>query len=180
MPREHPRRDTLAELGAEIGRLNRGRATDEPGRQSHTKAVCALKSHPTRGRFVRELNSGQLRIERAAVKAEGQLDGKHVVMTSVDSLSAEDVALGYTLLSEVQAAWRTLKTDLDLPPMNHGKADRFRTDVLRRWLALPERRGQMADARLLARQDVENAQPCGMGERLIQLGKLLVGVHVAS
>ena len=126
----------LAELEAEIERLNRGRPTDEQGRQAHTKAVCALTTHPTKGRFVRELKTGQLRINRAAVKEEERLDGKYVVITSDDSLSAEDVALGYKQLAEVEAAWRTLKTDLDLRPRSDRKADRIRAHVLLCWLAL--------------------------------------------
>ena len=82
------------------------------------------------------MKTGQLRIDRAAVKEEERLDGKYVVITSDDSLSAEDVALGYKQLAEVEAAWRTLKTDLDLRPMNHRKADRIRAHVLLCWLAL--------------------------------------------
>jgi hypothetical protein len=126
----------LAELEEAIERLNRGRATDEAGRQAHTKAVCALKSHPTKGRFVRELKNGRLTIDRAAVKEEERLDGKYLVITSDDSLSAEDVALSYKQLAEVEAAWRTMKTDLDLRPMHHRKADRIRSHVLLCWLAL--------------------------------------------
>ena len=130
------REQKLARLAAEIERLNHGRARGEQGRQAHTKAVCALKTHPTLGRFVRELKSGELRIDRQKVKAEERLDGKYLVITSDDSLSTEDVALSYKQLAEVEAAWRSLKTDLDLRPMNHRKADRIHAHVLLCWLAL--------------------------------------------
>jgi transposase len=133
--REH-REQAIEELQAEIEWLNRSRPKDETGRQAHTKAVCALRSHPTKGRYVRELKNGELRINRAAVKAEERLDGKYLVITSDDSLSTEDVALSYKQLAEVEAAWRTLKSDLDLRPNHHRKADRIRAHVLVCWLAL--------------------------------------------
>jgi hypothetical protein len=127
---------TVAELEEEIARLNEQRSADEEGRQAHTKAVCALKSHPSKARFVRELKSGALRINRAAVKEEERLDGKYLVITSDDSLSPENVALGYKQLAAVEAAWRSLKTNLDLRPMNHRKASRIRSHVLLCWIAL--------------------------------------------
>ncbi|MBP7796988.1 MAG: hypothetical protein KA072_00010 [Thermoanaerobaculaceae bacterium] len=46
------------------------------------------------------------------------------------------MALGYTQLAEVERAWRALKTDLDLRPMYHRKADRITAHVLLCWLAL--------------------------------------------
>jgi len=87
-------------------------------------------------RSTRELKSGELRIDRQKVKAEERLDGKYLVITSDDSLSTEDVALSYKQLAEVEAAWRSLKTDLDLRPMNHRQADRIHAHVLLCWLAL--------------------------------------------
>jgi hypothetical protein len=58
------------------------------------------------------------------------------VITSDDSLSSADVALGYKQLAEVERAWRSLKGDLDLRPMYHRKSDRIRAHVLLCWLAL--------------------------------------------
>jgi transposase len=51
-------------------------------------------------------------------------------ITSDDSLSTADVALGYRQLAEVERAWRSLKSDLDLRPTYHHKADRIRAHVL--------------------------------------------------
>jgi hypothetical protein len=73
---------------------------------------------------------------RKSVKAEERLDGKYLVITSDDSLSTEDVALGYKQLAEVESAWRSLKSELDLRPMHHRKADRIKAHVLLCWLAL--------------------------------------------
>ena len=53
-----------------------------------------------------------------------------------DSLSPEDVALGYKQLLEVERAFRTLKTTLDLRPLYHRTDDRIRAHVLLCFLAL--------------------------------------------
>ena len=70
------------------------------------------------------------------MKAEEKLDGKYLLSTSDDTLSAEDVALGYKQLHEVEDAFRTLKTTLSLRPVYHRLEDRIRTHVLLCWLAL--------------------------------------------
>jgi hypothetical protein len=103
--------------------------------KEHTKAVCALRSHPTMGRYLREGPRG-LTIDRARVKAEERLDGKFLLSSSDDTLTAEEIALGYKQLLEVERAIRTLKTTLELRPMHHRKEDRIRSHVLLCWLAL--------------------------------------------
>jgi hypothetical protein len=104
--------------------------------EEHTKAVCKLVAHPTLGRYLKKDRRGRVAIDSAKVKSEERLDGKYLVLTSDDSLSAEDVALSYKQLAEVERAWRSLKSDLDLRPMHHRKADRIKAHVLLCWLAL--------------------------------------------
>ena len=119
----------LERLETEIDRLNKRRGRGKAGQQAHTKAVCALKAHRTMGRFVRELKSGALRVHRAAVRAEENLDGKYLLSTTDPSLSAEEIALGYKQLLEVERAFRTLKHDLELRPMNHRLPERIRAHM---------------------------------------------------
>jgi hypothetical protein len=104
--------------------------------EEHTKAVCELVAHKTLGRYLKKDHRGRLVIDRKKVKAEERLDGKYLIVTSDDTLSAEDVAVGYKQLAEVERAWRTLKSDIDLRPMYHRKADRIRAHVLLCWLSL--------------------------------------------
>jgi hypothetical protein len=104
--------------------------------EEHTKAVCKLVSHPTMGRYLKKDRRGRLVIDTQKVKAEERLDGKYLVITSDDTLSAEDAALSYKQLAEVERAWRCLKTHLDLRPMYHRKAGRIEAHVLVCWLAL--------------------------------------------
>jgi transposase len=46
------------------------------------------------------------------------------------------VALGYKQLVDVEDAFRTLKTTLELRPMYHRIEDRIRAHILISWLAL--------------------------------------------
>ena len=100
------------------------------------KPHCRLLLHPSRGRYVKELKSGNLKIDLAKVKQEEALDGKYLLSTSDESLSVEDIALGYKQLLEVERAFRTLKSSLSLRPIYHSKDDRIRSHVLICWLAL--------------------------------------------
>lgn len=102
----------------------------------HTKRVCALLSHGAMGRYLRQQKNGALKIDRAKVAKEEHLDGKYILSTSDDTLSAEDVAVGYKQLQEVERAFRTLKTTLDLRPLYHRKDDRIASHVFLCFLAL--------------------------------------------
>ena len=108
-----------------------------PLQRSHkTKSQCKLMLHRSMGRYVKELKSGKLKIDKAKVKQEEKLDGKYLLSTSDQHLSAEDIALGYKQLMEVERAFRTLKSTLGLRPVYHSKDDRIRSHVLLCWLAL--------------------------------------------
>jgi transposase len=102
----------------------------------HKKSVCALLSHRTMGRYLRQLKTGRIKIDKGKIKEEAHLDGKYIISTSDDTLSPEDVALGYKQLMEVERAFRTLKTTLDLRPVYHRKDERIEAHVFLCFLAL--------------------------------------------
>ena len=104
--------------------------------EEHTKAVCRLVAHPTLGRYLKRDEHDRIVIDRRKAAEEARLDGKYLLLTSDDSLSGEDVALGYRQLMEVERSWRSLKSELDLRPMYHRLDDRIRAHVLICWLAL--------------------------------------------
>lgn len=112
------------------------RADGKPVEPAHVKAECALRDHPTFGRWVRQLPSGRLVIDRAKVTAEERLDGKYLLSTSDPDLSAEDIALGYKNLLEAERGFRDLKSTLELRPVHHHLEPRIRAHVLLCWLAL--------------------------------------------
>lgn len=121
------REQLLVRLSCELEVLNE---------KNKTRAQCKLLLHRSIGRYVKELKSGKLRIDKAKVKQDEKLDGKYLLSTSDLHLSAEDIALGYKQLLEVERAFRTLKSTLCLRPVYHSRDDRIRSHVLICWLAL--------------------------------------------
>ena len=51
-------------------------------------------------------------------------------------MSAEDIALGYKQLLQVERGWRDMKQVIDLRPVYHRKEERIRAHVILCWLAL--------------------------------------------
>jgi transposase len=105
-------------------------------KKEHTKALCALVSHPTYGRYLKTDADGKLKIDKNKVIAEEKLDGKYLIKTSDDTLSLNDIVLGYKQLHDIERGFRTLKSELELRPVYHRKSDRIRAHVLLCWLAL--------------------------------------------
>ena len=91
---------------------------------------------PRLARFLRVTDYDDLRVGKGLISDAAQLDGKYLLRTSDPTLSAEDVALGYRQLWQVERAWRDMKTTLDLRPVYHRKEERIRAHVLLCWLSL--------------------------------------------
>ncbi|MEH1130847.1 IS1634 family transposase [Micromonospora sp. CPCC 206061] len=140
------RDDAIARIQAELARIGEQRARDaqRPGgdktRQrneaAHVRAECALRDHPTLGRWLTQQANGRLKINTGKVKAEARLDGKYLIATSDPHISTEDVALGYKNLLEAERGFRDLKSTLLLRPVFHRLEHRIRAHVLICWLAL--------------------------------------------
>jgi hypothetical protein len=96
----------------------------------------ALATKPAFKRLLRKTPAGKLRIDRAAVAREAKLDGKYLLRTSDETLSPEDLALGYKALYEAERGWRDLKSTIDLRPVYHRRDDRIQAHVQLCWLAL--------------------------------------------
>ena len=103
-------------------------------RRAELRGVISTK--PGLNRFLRVTPKGLLRIDATKIKAEQRLDGKYLLRCSDPKLSAEDIALGYKQLLEVERGWRDMKTTLDLRPVFHRREDRIRAHILLCWLAL--------------------------------------------
>ena len=126
--REH-RAELLLELKAELGSLSTkaDQATTQRGR--------ALLTSARFGKYLRH-DGGRLHIDRAAVRQAGRYDGKWVVTSNDDTLTPEDLALGYKQLLRVEACWRTLKSGLHMRPVFHRLAARIQAHVSISVLAL--------------------------------------------
>ena len=127
---KHIRNRTLERIEKEL------EALDKQSGKAQLKTKYALMAHRSMGRYLKELKSGKLKVDKSKVKREEKLDGKYLLSTSDKSLSAEDVALGYKQLIAVEQAFRTLKSTLSLRPVYHTKDDRIRSHVMLCWLAL--------------------------------------------
>ena len=127
---EAKRKEVLDRLRAELqelGKLNVRQRDEHYG---------VLKAHATLGRYLTRDKAGRPCIDQSKVRQEAHLDGKYLLSTSDDTLPVADVALGYKQLLLIEDAWRTLKTTLDLRPLNHRRDDRIHAHVLLCWLAL--------------------------------------------
>ena len=103
---------------------------------SHNKAVCELKSHRVYGKYIKELKSGKLAIDKSKLRSESRYDGKYLLETSDDTLSLRDIVLGYKQLYDVERAFRTLKTELELRPNFHHNDDRIKCHIFLCFIAL--------------------------------------------
>ena len=95
-----------------------------------------ISTMPGLNRFLRVTPGGLLRIDKTKAKTEENLDGKYLLRCADPQLSAEDIAVGYKQLLEVERGWRDMKSVLDLRPVYHRLEERIRAHVLLCWLAL--------------------------------------------
>jgi Transposase DDE domain len=99
-----------------------------------------LSARPGLNRFLRVTPGGLLRVDKTKAEAEAEaeenLDGKYLLRSSDPKLSAEDIAVGYKQLLEVERGWRDMKSVLDLRPVCHRLEERIRAHVQLCWLAL--------------------------------------------
>ena len=125
---KHHREQALTELRAEL-------ATGCCDAEQHTKRMCQLRASERYGKYLGQ-KDGQFEIDMAKVAKYERLDGKFVVHSNDDSLSAEDMALGYKQLQRVENAWRMLKSGIRLRPVFHSAPHRISAHVSLCMLAL--------------------------------------------
>ena len=80
-----------------------------------------------------------VRIDQGKIEYEYRFDGKWVLMTNT-SLSAEDVALKYKELWQVEQAFRDIKSILQTRPVYHQREENIRGHVFCSFLALALRK----------------------------------------
>ena len=137
--------------------------SDSLGKDKRAELRGVISAKPGLNRYLRVTPGGLLRIDAARARAEENLDGKYLLRTSDPKMSAEDIALGYKQLLEVERGWKDLKQVIDLRPVYHRKEERIRAHVILCWLAL-----------LLARV-AENACGATWPELRRQLDRIQVG-----
>ena len=121
----------VAHLGEQIA------SSDALDATKRRELYGALSTKAVFKRFLRLSPTGKLRIDKAALAREAKLDGKFLLRTSDESLSATDIALGYKALYEAERGWRDMKkSTVNIRPVYHRREDRIRSHVQLCWLAL--------------------------------------------
>lgn len=110
--------------------------SDSLSARKRAELAGQLRTKAAFARFLRMTPSGLLRVDRAAVRRDANVDGKFLLRTSDESLTAADIAQGYKGLYEAERGWRDLKSSIDLRPVYHHREDRIRAHVQLQWLAL--------------------------------------------
>ena len=130
----HHREQVLADLAAELAVLAE-RETDHP------KAACALLTSRRYGRYLSENVAGRPQLDQSKIAAAAKFDGKFVVITNDETLSAADVALGYKGGWIIESCFRRMKqTGLEVRPMFHWTPRRIEAHVKLCVLALQMQR----------------------------------------
>ena len=112
--RQH-RQQVLMEMAAELTALDKRE-------EQHPKAACTLMASKRYGRYLSTDRHGRPKLDAAKVKAAEKFDGKFVVITNDDTLSAEDVALAYRVGAMIESCFRRMKqTGLEVRPMFIGR-----------------------------------------------------------
>lgn len=126
----HEREEIVAQIKSRIKGLKQSPDSE------HTKTICELRSHPVYSRYLRQLKDGRLKLNKTKIRKDKKYDGKYLIKTSDDTLTSGDVALGYKQLVDIEAAFRTIKQELEIRPIYHRLEERIRAHVLLCWLAL--------------------------------------------
>jgi hypothetical protein len=131
--RQH-RQQVLMEMDAELTALDKRE-------EEHPKAACTLMASKRYGRYLSTDRHGRPKLDAAKVKAAEKFDGKFVVITNDDTLSAEDVALAYKAGAMIESCFRRMKqTGLEVRLMFHWTARRIEAHVKLCVLALQMQR----------------------------------------
>src|SRR5947209_3441285 len=109
--------------------------------EDHPKAACALMASRRYGRYLSADRHGRPKLDTAKVKAAERFDGKWVVITNDETLTAEDVALAYKGGAIIESCFRRMKqTGLEVRPMFHWAPRRIEAHVKLCVLALQVQR----------------------------------------
>jgi len=112
------------------GRIKKLRTKDEIG----VRVGRVINKYKVAKHFQLEIKDRhfEFHIDQDKVVAEAALDGIYVIRTSLpqDQLSADDTVRSYKLLSNVERAFRSIKTvDLKVRPIHHRLEERVRAHI---------------------------------------------------
>jgi len=91
--------------------------------------VKSLIANAAYKRFVK-VEGTRAQIDQEVISAEALYDGKYILHTNNQTLSAKEIALNYKHLWRVERSFRELKSTLDLRPIFHWSEPRVRGHVM--------------------------------------------------
>lgn len=117
--RDKQTRETVVDcLKEEIANLN-----------PDTKKAAALYSHKYKGRFLRRLKDGTLKINRMQIREDKKYDGRYILLTSDEKLPKEEIATTFKRLTTIERSFKNLKSLNDLDPVFHFADRRIKAHV---------------------------------------------------
>jgi len=122
--RKHKRQDLLKATTEELekiqGMIERGYLKDVD--KIGVRVGKVINKYKMAKHFKFEITEKEFsfKIDKEKVREEAALDGIYVIRTSLEKLPAEDAVRHYKSLSQVERAFRSIKTmDLEVRPINH-------------------------------------------------------------
>jgi hypothetical protein len=124
----HPRQELWAARRQELDRL-------DPQAPEPTKRAGELGASKRDGRDLARGRGGRLALDAAAVRRAERMDGKSGLLTTEETLTPEDIGLGYQAMMLIEACFRRMKTTgLRSRPVSHWTAQRIISHV--KWCVL--------------------------------------------
>lgn len=118
----HHREKVVAELEDELASHRNMAAT--------AQWAIQLKASGRYGRYLRITKGGNIALDRGAIRNAARFDGKWVIQTNDDTITATEAACGYKALLVIERCFRSLKrTQLKMTPMWHWLPRRIEAHV---------------------------------------------------
>jgi transposase len=123
-------------VAQDAGQAGRGRRASD--RNAHRRFYKAVLEQRLSGIIKPELTAPRFcyDIDEEALAAAERLDGKLLLVTSVQDLTPTEIAARYRALADIERGFRVLKGSLEIAPVYHRLPDRIRAHALICFLAL--------------------------------------------
>lgn len=98
------------------------------GLDPDSKKAANLYGDKFKGRYLRRLKDGTLKINKMQIREDEKLDGKYILYTSTD-LDREEIAATYKRLNNIERSFRSLKSLHNMEPVFHYANRRIKAHV---------------------------------------------------
>lgn len=156
----------------QAGKPGRGRRSTD--RSAHRRFHQQILRHKLSNIVQPDLGSEDFRydIDEKAWSAAERLDGKLLLVTSLDEYDSHEIVERYRALADIERGFRTLKSDLEIAPVYHRLPDRIRAHALICFMALVVHR--VLRMRLKANQSVYSVERALEALEAVQLHRVNV------